>query len=434
MLGRSDDWARTFTYGAAHYGKSLFWYGGEVLFAFFLTEVAGLHPGDMALVLATGFIVSAVFDLHVGRLMARGRAGVRRAGALQAAGALLSGAMLVAFFATPLLAEPLRIGWALCAGVAFRFAFSVYDIPQGALMAAATVDEAARSRVATTRNFGSGLASLTIAGAVGPLIAAQRDGGGGLLLMALAAGASVVAVATALALWRVLSGSSAPPDAPPWRTPLRVSAALARLWPLFAMMFILTLGPPLFLKLEPYFALRSFPSATLGGAIIVAAALGVCCGQPLWLRFPSRASRRALFGAGAALQAIGALIFFASPVTGPVAFIIGAGLFGLGNGGLGMALWASFSDSVAREPPHLHGVSFAAFAATGKVTLALGTLLVAVALGASGGEPGLIRQIMTAGPVLASLAVLLLVPRLQRAAVLRGVDRSGPESRQGGPT
>lgn len=62
---------------------------------------------------------------------------------------------------TPL-AEPLRIGWALCAGLAFRFAFSVYDVPQGALMAAATVGDAARSRVATTRNFGSGLAVLLV--------------------------------------------------------------------------------------------------------------------------------------------------------------------------------------------------------------------------------------------------------------------------------
>lgn len=64
VLGRRDRWSATAVYGAAHYGKSLFWYGGEVLFAFFLTEVAGLTPAHMAGVLAIGFLISAIFDLQ----------------------------------------------------------------------------------------------------------------------------------------------------------------------------------------------------------------------------------------------------------------------------------------------------------------------------------------------------------------------------------
>lgn len=411
MLGRSDAWAKTLVYGAAHYGKSLFWYGGEVLFAFFLTEVADLDPADMAAVLAIGFLLSAVFDFKVGWLMSRGLAGMRRAGRLQALGAVLSGIALIGFFATPMLPEPLRIAWALCAGIAFRFAFSIYDIPQGALTSIAAVGDEARSRVAVVRIFGSGLAALTVAAAVAPLIIAERAGGGGAVMMTIATGAAVFATITALALWRLVAGEAAPPDV---RRPTQLNGAgrtLAGLWPLLAMMMVMMLGPPLFQKLEPYFATRSFASATLGGAIVIAAALGVCCGQPIWLRCSAQQLRVGLFITGAALQAGGALLFLIAPLSAPALLIIGAWMFGLGNGGLGMAKWASFSDVAARSPPHLQGLCFAAFAATGKISLAAGAILVALAVSAGEGAPERLRWVMTAGPLLASICMALLTFR-----------------------
>lgn len=413
MLGRRDGWTTTAAYGAAHYGKSLFWYGGEILFAFFLTEVAGLPPIHMAGVLAAGFLVSAAFDFQAGRLLLRRPAGMRRAAGLQALGAIFSGVALVGVVATALLPEPMRVAWALATGVLFRLAFAVYDVSQNSLMANATLEAEARSRVAVTRIFASGLGNLSVAAVVGPLIAAERRGGGGVMLIGLSLLAALVAVTTAVLLnWRLRrSADTAVLDVP---VPLKGSGiGLAALWPLFAMMVLMMSGPSLFQKLEPYFATRAFVSSTTGGALIAAAAAGVCCGQPLWLALFPPARRVALFMVSALLQAAGAVVFVLAPFDAPIAFIVGAWLFGLGNGGLGMAKWASFSDLASRLPADRQGLAFAVFSALAKITLALGVLIVAVVIHPDATAERL-RGFMAAGPVLTSIGMIILAQRATR--------------------
>lgn len=431
MLGRTDGWSRTLVYGAAHYGKSLFWYGGEVLFAFYLTEVAGLAPEAMGLVLVVGFIASAVFDLVVGRRISTHVVDLGQAGALQAAGAAISGVVLVGFFAAAWLPEAARLWWTLCAGLAFRLGFSLYDIPQGVLMARAPADGAARARVTVVRIAGSGLAGLTVAGAVGPLIAAQRAGGGGTLLVALAAGAAMVALSSALALWRVLQGQAVT-DTTEGLGPGEAVAArpgLVELWPFWVMMSAMMIGPPLFQKLEPYFAARSLLPSALGGGLILAAAAGVFVGQPIWLRISNQLGRRHVFLVSAALQAGGALVFLCAPMTRPELLLMGSAVFGLGNGGLGMAKWASFSDSVSRQPAHRQGLSFAVFGAISKLSLALtsGVVAWAVAAADADGASDYFRGLMAAGPVGASILMVVcaIVVERRRHALTRTAAVAG---------
>src|SRR3990167_8423873 len=136
-LGQADGWRRTTLYGLAHFGKSLLWYGGELLFAYHLTEVAGLDSAAMGLVLGVGFLASAGLDLAIGRWLSPRMTHARSAAALQALGSLAAAPAMVAFFVPPWLPPLLRIGWAMASGLAFRFGFAVYDIPQNALMALA---------------------------------------------------------------------------------------------------------------------------------------------------------------------------------------------------------------------------------------------------------------------------------------------------------
>lgn len=115
-------------------GKSLFWYSSEIFFAYFLTEFVGLHPLATGLVLAGGFLVSAIIDLVLGPAMQRFLANAESAGRAQCLGAVASSATLLLFFASIWIQEESRFLYALVSSILFRLAFAAYDIPQNALM------------------------------------------------------------------------------------------------------------------------------------------------------------------------------------------------------------------------------------------------------------------------------------------------------------
>lgn len=130
-------------YGLAHLGKSLFWYSSEILFAYFLTEYVGLSASEMGIVLAAGFLVSALIDIAVGVGLQRRLANARAASRVQFVGALICTVALALVFLGALMPQEARFVYAIAAGIAFRFAFAAYDIPQNALMTLATSAAAA---------------------------------------------------------------------------------------------------------------------------------------------------------------------------------------------------------------------------------------------------------------------------------------------------
>ncbi len=421
-LGGADRWRDTGVYGLAHFGKSLFWYGGEILFAYFLTEIADLSPAAMGATLVTGFVLSATLDLVIGIGFGGQMADPRAAGRLQLVGAVLSGAALLAFFATPFLPPPFRLVHALIAGAAFRLAYAVYDVPQNALIALAGAHSQARTRLATVRIACSGLATLSIAAAVAPLLAARVGGHDALLLFQLSAAAVAIALGSAWLLSRTLQAAPAltPHTAPPAKM-----RRLVRLWPLLATMGVMSLGPPLFQKLEPYFATYILRSPAWGGAIILAVALGQFAGQPAWFRLSRRWSRSAVLTAGAIVQALGGIVFLATPVTAPPGLVGAALLVGIGNGGLGMALWAAFGDGVRRYAPGRESVAFALFTAVAKLGLAAGAALVAFLL-AGPATRGWIAGAMAGGAVIGSLATILLIRFAPGQSLRRRLRRRHP--------
>lgn len=437
VLGRSDGWRETSVYGSAHLGKSLFWYASELLFAFYLTELVGLPASQMGMVLAIGLLFSAAIDLIVARVLDRRMMTAAGAAALQFKGSILCAITFVSIFLGFWIQPDLRFAYALATGLAFRSAYAVYDLPQNALMALATSDPASRNRVAATRIWFSGIATLIVAGAVGPLIAG-RDEATAWLYFGLAVCIAVPAILSAGLLARVVRGTGA-------ATPADVSGASRRrlapsplFWILIALMFVTSLATPLFSKVEPYFAAYSLASPLWGGVIVVAMALGITLGQPIWNALTGRLSHAAVLAVGAMTQALGLGVFWILAPGAPAALAASAFVFGLGNGGVGMVLWGGFSEVVARfSQPGGAGRAYGLFTATAKLALALGGLGLGAALQVidyRDVDANALLLLMTLVPGLGVVACLMLATAWGRSSTepgTRSMTQIGPAQRDG---
>lgn len=413
MLGRADGWRSTIIYGLAHLGKSLFWYASEILFAFYLTEQVGLPAAQMGLVLGIGLIVSAGIDLTIATRFRCTLSDAAATGRLQFTGSVLCAAAFLGVFLGFWVPVSFSFGYALAAGLAFRIAFALFDLPQNALMALATSGSASRDRVASTRIWFSGVAILVIALAVGPLVADPESSAAAMRYLVLALLVGVPAVIGSAALARVVRHTD--PAAPEMSRERVEATALPRpsavFWLLMILMVITSLATPIFSKLEPYFASFVIRSPLWGGVIISAMALGIVLGQPVWALLCRHHSRAKVMVGAAAAQIISLLWFWIWPVEQPLGFAGAAFVFGLGNGGVGMVLWGAFSETVARTARGHEGVSYAAFTASAKVTLGLGGL----GLGASlalidykGPDSATLVTLMTTIPAAGAIVIVLI--------------------------
>lgn len=349
-----------------------------MLFAYFLTELVGLHVTAMGIVIATGFLVSAVIDIAVGAGLQRRLRTASSAARLQLVGAALCSLTLVAVFLGAWLPQEVRFGYAIAAGIAFRLAFAAYDIPQNALMALGTPDAESRLRVASTRIWFSGAATLLVAAVVGPLVV--RGGGDGvMLLLIMAALFAVIALGSAFFLARILRDAGPAVATEP--QPLPADTPVPReFWLLLGVMVATSLFTPAFGKLEPYFAAFTLRSAWWGGAVIILMALGIVVGQPMWLRLCGQMRSGTVMLIAALVQLVALVAFGTLGGMNAVVAAAAAFVFGLGNGGVGMVQWAAFSETVSRIGPARTGISYGLFAATAKIALAGGGLLIAMAL------------------------------------------------------
>ena len=389
-LGRSGFRGLTLVYGLAHLGKSLFWYASELLLAFYLTELAGLSPHQMGLVLCAGLVVSAVIDVVVGARLGRVMPDARSAGRLQLFGAAACAAAFLAITAGVWAPIEWRFAYILTAGLAFRIAYALYDVPQNALMSLGVSDAAARNRVAATRIWFSGLAALIITAAVAPLLSAGQDDlptyfwvtfGGSAFAVAAAAGLSI-------ALARV--------EEPANRNPGFVPAARWRpsntFWLITALMAVTSIATPLFAKTAPFFAAYVLKSPIWGGAVASGMAVGILAGQPIWPLISRRWSLAATLAVAAVIQLVG-LSAIAHATTRLAettlhTFVLAAFLFGLGNGGVGMALWAGFSAVTARQAPGYEGLAFGLLSGVAKLGLSIGAIVLSAVIGGLRHESG----------------------------------------------
>lgn len=413
MLGRPDSWRSTAVYGLAHLGKSLFWYAGEILFAFYLTEQVGLRAGQMGIVLGLGLIASAGIDFIVATRFRRTLSSAAATGRLQFLGSILCAGAFLGVFLGFWIPASVSFAYAMAAGLVFRVAYAVFDLPQNALMALATYDSASRDRVASTRIWFSGVAILVVALAVGPLVADPDSSAGAMRYLALAFLVGVPAMVGAGALAKVVDGGElARPTslgAPVGKPVLHQTPAV--FWLLIALMVVTSLATPIFSKLEPYFASFVIASPVWGGVIITAMALGIVLGQPAWTMLCRRRSRAVVMIVAAGLQIAALLAFGALPLDQLSGLASAAFVFGLGNGGVGMVLWGAFSETVARSAKGREGLFYASFTATAKVTLGIGGLGLGAALALidyRGSESPTIVTLMTTIPAVGAVVIVLI--------------------------
>ncbi len=372
-LGRPDGWRSTIIYGVAHFGKSLFWYASELLFAYFLTEVTGLNGLNMGAVLAIGLAFSATLDPIVGHSLARTLSSAKRAIQLQGIGSILSAVSLIVLFMGAWIPIAYRFPYAIVAGMLFRFSYALYDLPQNALISLATTDAAARTRVTSTRLVFSGLAALAIAAAIAPLTLAHAAAGGARLpLVELGFALSLGAVASAGLLCGTVGRSMGPVEIEPavvrWTRSVPAGCRL----PLI-LAFVMSISIPLFGKLQPYLTAYGLNSAFWGGIIGCAVPIGSLASQPIWSALSRERSRRHIVSLSSIATALGGLIFWIAAPSHAAIATGGALLVGGGSGGLALGIWAAFGDAIAVAPGR-EGWSFGLLTASFKLGLAIGGL------------------------------------------------------------
>lgn len=369
----------------------------------------------MGVVLALGLGASALIDIAVGGRLAHLMPDARAAGRLQFIGAILCAVAFAGVFAGFWIPAEHRFAYALLASLAFRLAYALYDVPQNALMTLATRDARTRDRVAATRIWFSGLATLAVASAIAPLLA-EQGADGAVLYMGLAAALAAPAILGAGALDRVLRHATAPLEAEPAPGDRRLRPSRV-FWLMMALMAITSLATPLFSKVEPFFAVYVLRSPAMGGAIVASMAVGILAAQPLWPLVARRLSRPAVLAIGAGFQVAG-LGLIVVPQAPAVGLMLAAFLFGVGNGGVGMALWAGFSDVASRDAPGREALAFGLFTALAKLCLAAGGLGLGLSLAVSDyrAPDSLILPILMAGvPAMGAVLVLAVAALWSRA-------------------
>lgn len=356
-------------------------------------------------------MVSAAIDLLVAGRFANALSDIGRAARLQLLGSILCAAGFTGVFLGFWVPDDVRFAYAIGAGLIFRFAYAIYDLPQNALMALATADAAGRDRVASTRIWFSGVATLLVALAVGPLIAGRGEDAASLYL-GLAIAIAIPAIISAGLLAHILVGGGN--VQPPERGETSVFR-LARLpwlfWVLIGLMIVTSLATPIFSKVEPFFAAFVLQSPVWGSVIVTSMALGIISGQPIWRTLCNRFSRLATLGVAATLQLV-ALAVFGMLSTSHLTFLAGAAfVFGLGNGGVGMVQWAAFSEVVATSAKGREGVAYATFTAVAKISLGVGSLALGILLASfdyrNGDSEGLVTM-MTGIPAVGALFCLVV--------------------------
>lgn len=350
-LGQPRHWRITLGYGLAHFGKSLFWYAGELLFAYLLTEASGLSGAAMGLVVSGSLAFSGLLDLLAGRPLTKHLSNLGAAARMQLWGACASTVILLALLGAAWIPGEWQLPYVAATIIAFRTAYLFYDLPQNVMLVTATADQEARSRVSSTRSFFSGSATIAIAAAITPLIAARQSGQLPEVFLALGFAMGAIAITTALLLrWQfdrpgathaTGDGTANPEDRPAFPRPF---------WLLIAITLILSLTTPTFGKLEPYFATYVLKSSAWGGLLGIAVAGGQVLSQPLWVAFSDRFSRASTLRCALVLIVASGAAFYAVGAENMGAAFAAAALFGCANGGAGMIGWAAAADAIAVVP------------------------------------------------------------------------------------
>lgn len=386
-------------YGAGDIANSMTFTTVGMFLLVYYTDVAGIPAAAAGTLLLLAGLFNALTDVFAGRIADRNHH--RRLGKFRPF--LLFGAAPLALCAVLFHIPPLDPGgvlvYAYVSYFAFCLAYSLVNVPYGALAGALTRDPRGRARLASARTMG-GLATSAFLGIV---IAPQFEDGADIqevltvLTVAFALIGTLLYAFTALATREQLS-HSAP------RLPLREARAiLAGNSPLLvlcvsSLLFmtsnVVTNTAKLFYLRDVFGRLDLFP--VLAGAQVVTT-LAVALATP---RLVHRLGKRSVYIAGGLVGTAGGVMVFGAP--NEMVWLALAGMFLslTGAAAVSILMWALVADTVEygewKTGHRTDGSNYSLLASTRKVGMALGGGLAAFALAWGGYESGAAEQSATA--------------------------------------
>lgn len=402
------------SFGAAHLAKSLVWSTVDLLLAYFLIAILKMPSDVVTRLLFMLLIAGALFDVAVGVGLTWLQAGPATTLAVHMVGAVATSGALFAQFGLPDGHAPM----VLAAGLCFRLAYALYDVPQSALTTLLPRDADDARAYVRLRTTLSAVARLGVTAAnlgLAQLPATVFRAGGAALLTAFAA--AMVLTAGVLS-WIARPGAITRPERPrlPW---LQIPDGLWRL--LLAFLISTTLWSTLSRLL--IFSPATTLAPHLGPWLLVSFSVGSVVGPALAQKSEDLMGSRKAIVAMAALAVLAGNLFILRPASqAPGLSIVEALIYGVGLGGAGAFLWQTASTVALAHRrstgEHADGLVFGAVIFTIHVSIALGALVLGWLIEdfVHGGGHGLAALAVLTSLAGAAVALLLLTDsRLGRA-------------------
>ncbi|WBQ13101.1 MFS transporter [Hyphomonadaceae bacterium BL14] len=379
---------------------------------FYATDILGLAPETAGAIILAAMLWDAALDPVIGFAADRFHTPFGKYGLYILAGAPLASLFLVLIFLLP--AQSPDPAMALLATLfAFKFFYTLIDLPHNALLARVSHDSRERGTIATTRFVFSSLGSLSIA--AGAYVIFDGEGGQAARFAAFAAVAGLLSLAAMWTSWISVAQAdrAGPAVHPSFADLLRGLAALlsnreARV--VLIVCFLSGASIPLFARGLPYFAKYDLGAENLVAPALAVLVLGQALAAPIWNRVSARLEKaRALVLAhGLAIAALA--IFFLAPSDGGPILWTAILCLGAAGGGMWSLIWAMAPD-VVDLVEHESGVRpeaviIALASDAMKIGLAVGALVFGFLLDAAGYQAGAVQS---AGTLL-GLKVIMTLP------------------------
>ncbi|WP_328631291.1 MFS transporter [Streptomyces sp. NBC_00356] len=392
---------------------------------FFYTDVAGIAAGAAGTLMLIARLLDAFFDPAVGLVVDRTTSRWGRARPYLLFGAPLLSALTLLTFLTPGGGGTAAIVYAYVTFVLVGLAYSLVNVPYGALMAMATRDSGTRMQLAGMRSFGVGIGLIVVSTATQPLI--SLFGGSSTSRSGFAWTMALYAAIGMILFWAVFGlVKERVPVAPIAEdgAGVRVSIkALARNRPWltvfsfsilsFARLGIITGG-------AVYFALHVLHKPSAVPVILLAFSLSAVLGSMVTARLLRLLGQRRgiLLGLMMCIVLSGLLFFLRDNL---IAFTV---VFFVANlvGGLGFVAGPALVADTAewhewRSRRRDEGLLFAGYSMSTKIGAALGSACLAWGLSGINYRPGAVTSDVSDGIALLFIGLPILVAALQAAVI-----------------
>ena len=382
-------------YGAGDMANSMAFSTIGMFLLVYYTDVAGIPAAAAGTVLLLAGLFNAFTDILAGRVADRNYH--RRMGKFRPF--LLFGAiplgLCVAMFHVPGLDPAGKIVYAYITYFAFCLAYSMVNVPYGALVGAMTRNPRSRARLASARTIG-GLATTAILGVfVAPLLGAGADLQG--IFTTLTIGFAIAG--TGLYLFCALSTREQLHQASPKLSLRQAGAALKGNTPLLVLCIssllfmtsnVVTNTAKLFYLRDVLQRLDLFPIVALAQVLIT---LTLAATAP---RLVHRFGKRSIYVTGGLTSAAGGVLVFAAPTDLAWIALLGIFLALAGAASVSIMVWALIADTVEygewKTGVRSDGINYSLLSATRKIGMAFGGALAAFALAWGGYQSGAAEQ------------------------------------------